>query len=150
MKKTEKHNTTDKLRENIQYVKRIKVEDRTEEEELFIKTKRTHKFKEKYLSFFQGEYMEQRLQFRDLKEVFGQKTELLFFLMNNMGTDNTVHLKQSTIAKDLNINKGNLSRYLKEFRAIGLIKDNEGHIAFNDKFIYKGQVKKYNSCHIDN
>lgn len=135
--------TNNNIGNNVSYVKRMKIDDETVEQEVLIKTKRQHKFKEKYFTMFQGEYMNKKLTIKDFKEVFGQKTELLFFLLNNMGTDNAIHLKQKSIADALGINKGNLSRYIKEFESVGLVSVIEGHICFNNQFVYKGKVEKH-------
>ena len=128
---------------NVSYVKRMQIDDQEYEQEVLIKTKRQHKFKEKYFTMFQGSYMDKKLTIKDFKDVFGQKTELLFFLLNNMGTDNTIHLKQKSIAGALGINKGNLSRYIKQFEEVGLVNVVEGHICFNSQFVYKGKVEKH-------
>jgi ssDNA-specific exonuclease RecJ len=129
---------------NVSYVKRIIVDgEEPIEQEVLLKTKRQHRFKEKYFTMFQGDFMNKKLTIKDFKDLFGQKTELLFFLLNNMQTDNTIHLKQKSIAGALGINKGNLSRYIKQFEDVGLVSVVEGHICFNNQFVYKGKVEKH-------
>ena len=128
---------------NELYVNRLISEEKIEPDDIIIKTKIPHRFKEKYLTMFQGEFMERALSFKHIRDIFGPKAELLFYLINNTSSDNMVHLQQKTISEALNIHKANICKYLKEFESIGILKKKEGHIHMQSNFVYKGRVRNH-------
>lgn len=132
---------------NIKYVKKTENEGIETEEEILFKTKKSYRFEEQYLTFFQGMFLEEIIHTQLLEEAIGPRALLLFFLMSQVKTDNTVRMKQTDIAKALKMKKQNVSKYLKILESIKIIEINNSVICFSQHFLYKGKVKNHSKTY---
>lgn len=128
---------------NDKYFKRVTINDEVHDQELLIKTKKTARYKENYFTLFQGEFMDKKIKLGVIKEGLGSKTLLLFYLMNEMDSSNSVRKSKKEIAKELGIDQQMLSKQLKVLIDMELIRNENHHIVFNQYFVNKGQVKNH-------
>ncbi len=126
------------------YVKKLISEDgEITEKEVLVKGRTSHRFKEKYFCMFQGEYMNKQIRLNSIKQVFGGKTHLLFYLMNQIDSQNEVRKTRKEICQDLDINEQMLSKQLKQLKDIEMVSIENHRIKFNPYFISKGPVKNH-------
>ncbi|MEB5694561.1 helix-turn-helix domain-containing protein [Staphylococcus epidermidis] len=74
----------------------------------------------------------------------------LLFLCSKIGTDdNIIYIKQTTISKELNLDKSNLSKAIKNLKQLGLIVKVTNGYMINPNLIYKGkkEMKKIREMH---
>lgn len=131
--------------EKEKFFKRTELNNEIQEQEILVKCKQTKRFREEYLTFFQGEFMDKRILLKDIKEVLGTRSFLLFWLLNNMDKTNSVRESRAEICKATGIDKTNISKHLKALTSVKMITIKNHNIVFNPEFVYKGQTKNHSN-----
>lgn len=125
------------------YVKKIEVDGAEQEEEIYFKNKKTYRFSEAYMTLFQGEFMKNAIKLESIKEIFGTRTHLLFYLLSEMDCTNSVRKTRKEICSDIGINEQQLSKQIKKLKDTEMITVQNHNIVFNELFVTKGQVRKH-------
>lgn len=125
------------------FIKVVEENGENKGEMIYMQSRRIHKFEEKYMSMFQGKFLEKQLATGNIRKGLSRPTEVLFFLMFNMESKNEVRLMQKEIAEKLNMDKVQLNKILKKLESMGFIKIHVGRIELDKDFVYKGRVRDH-------
>lgn len=105
---------------------------------------------EKREVFFWGAFMLESLELLSKLKLTSVELRTLLFLCSKIGTDdNIVYIKQTTISKELNLDKSNLSKAIKNLKQLGLIVKVTNGYMINPNLIYKGkkEMRKIREMH---
>ena len=78
----------------------------------------------------------------------GQSVRVLFFLMGRLDYENFVRQSRQEIGNTLGMQKGNVSRAIKELRESGILdEDDNRSLRLNTTFGWRGKVSNLNKLH---